>query len=166
MILFNWAPCRVAWVLHLIPPMQRFLVPGLFTVLAILAVSFVVDVLIVTDEERLEAFIDELTDDSPDRRVDSAIHLTDPSRVDVEVASPADRARYGDGEDMELADHLRDALASLDHGSLDVMQSTVHIEGDDGLAALRVDTAEGVVDAEFRFVRRSDGWLLRRVRVR
>ncbi len=148
------------------PLMQRFLVPGLFALLAISAVTFVVDVLIVTDEERLEAFIDELTDDNPDKRVDSAIHFADPSRVDVEVASAADRARYGDGEDMELADHLRDALASLDHGTIDVMQSTVHIQGDDGMAALRVDTAEGVVDAEFRFVRRSDGWLLRRVRVR
>jgi hypothetical protein len=146
--------------------MQRFFLPGLIVVLSVLSVALVADALVITDEEKLEAFVDDLTDDSPDKRVDGALHYADTSRVDVEVTSPDDRAYYGDGDDLELADHLRDALASLDHGSVSLLQRTVRVRGDDGLAALRLDTEDGVLDAEFRFVRRADGWLLRRVRVR
>ncbi len=146
--------------------MQRFFLPGLIAIVSILSVVLVADVLVITDEEKLEAFVDELTDDSPDKRVDGALHYADTSRVDVEVTSPDDRAYYGDGEDLQLADHLRDALASLDHGHVSLIQRTVRVDGDDGMAALRLDTEDGVLDAEFRFVRRPDGWLLRRVRVR
>ena len=146
--------------------MDRFFLPALGAALPILSVALVVDALVVTDQEELEAFVDELTEETPDKRVDGALHYADTSRVDVEVSSPNDRASYGDGQDMELADHLRDALASLDHGSLDLLQRTIRIDGDDGMAAFRVETEDGVLDAEFRFVRRPDGWLLRRVRVR
>ncbi len=146
--------------------MQRLFLPALAVLLGGLSVFLVADALVITDEEKLEAFVDELTHETPDKRVDGALHYADTSRVDVEVTSPEDRAQYGDGEDLELADHLRDALASLDHGSVSLIQRTVRVDGDDGMAALRLDTEEGVVDAEFRFVRRADGWLLRRVRVR
>jgi hypothetical protein len=146
--------------------MPRYALPVLSGLLALLGVLFVADTLVITDEERLETFVSGLTDESPDARVDEALKYTDTSRVDVEIASPDDSGYYGDGQDMELADHLRDALASLDHGAVDVLQRTIRVDGDEGLAAFRADTESGVVDAEFRFVRRADGWLLRRVRVR
>ena len=156
----------VAWALQCFLVMQRFFLPTLGALLAILATTLVVDALVITDEEQLEKFVDELTEEAPDKRIDGALDYTDTSRVDVEIASPNDRGYYSDGEDGELADHLHDALASLDHGSVDLIQRTVRIEGDDGLAAFRVDTEDGVIDAEFRFVRTADSWLLRRVRVR
>jgi hypothetical protein len=140
-----------------------FIAFGVFA--AVSSVAVVVDALVVTDVERLETFVDDLTDARDDARIDAALGHADPSRVPVELIVGADSELYEDGDEVDLAEHTREALSPLAHGKAEVVQKTIDIEGDRAQVAVRVSTDDGMLNAQFRFVRRGDGWLVTRVRV-
>ncbi len=143
--------------------LQRLLLPLGLTALAVAGVAIVADALVVTDEERLDAFVDDVTGDGA--RVTRALGYADPSRVPVEVVHGDALDVYGDGQEVDLADEAHDALSALNEREATLVQKTIEIRGDNALVALRLQTGDGPVSAQFRLVRRGDGWLLSRVRV-
>jgi hypothetical protein len=143
--------------------LTRLALPLTLAAVAFGGVALVVDALIVTDEERLETFVDDVTGE--EGRVAHALDYTDPSRVPVELVTNDALDVYGDGEEVDLADGAHVVLAPIASRDATLVQETIEIRGDNALVALRLRTGDGPVDAQFRLVRRGDGWLVSRVRV-
>ena len=129
------------------------------------SVAVVADALVVTDQERLESFVDAVTGEVATRRIDAALGYVDPARVPVEVMVGSDASFYDEGHEVDLAERTRDTLAPFAGDDVRLLQKAIEIEGDRALVALRISTREGTADVQFRMVRRGDGWLVSRVRV-
>lgn len=143
----------------------RIAIQFLVLVGLVCSVAVVADALVVTDEERLDAFVDAVTGEVETRRIDAALSHADPSRVPVEVVVGDDVHTYADGQEVDLAERTRRALTPLEDEHLRVLQEAVEVDGDRALVALRLRTRGGTADIQFRLVRRGDGWLVSRVRV-
>ena len=136
---------------------------GAFALVSSLAL--VVDALVITDEERLDMFVDGLTDTRTEARSTRRLATSIPAGFRSRSMVGDESAFYGDGDEVDLAEHTREALSSLAHGEAELVQKTIDIEGDQARVAVRVSTDDGMVNAQFRFVRRGDGWLVSRMRV-
>ncbi len=145
--------------------LRRFTIYTFILVTAVAGIAMAVDALVLTDEERLEAFTDTLTGDVTDQRIDQALDFADPDREPVELIAGHTRSFYNDGQGAELAERAHHELAPLAGSEATLLQRTIHIDGDEALVAVRVRTREGVIDASFNLTRHGDGWLIRKVRV-
>ncbi len=144
---------------------SRFLTQALVLALLVGSIAMVADALVVTDEERLEAFVDAVTGEVDTRRIDAALSYVDPARVPVDITVGDDLRAYGEGQEVDLAERARATLAPFQGDDVRVVQEAIEIEGERALVALRIGTREGMADVQFRLVRRGDGWLVSRVRV-
>jgi hypothetical protein len=125
----------------------------------------VADAMVITDEERLETFVEALTSEGGDR-VGHALRFADPNREPVAVVSGRTPRHFADGQEVELETAMRDALPAFSARELDTIQRAVDIRGAVATVALRVRGDEGLSNAQFDFRRHEDGWLLQRVVVR
>src|SRR5690606_33263286 len=125
----------------------------------------VADAMVITDEERLETFVETLTSKGGDR-VGHALRFTDPNREPVAVVSSGGPDRFADGQEVEPESAMRTALSAFSARELDTVQRAVDIRGEQAMVALRVRGDEGLTNAQFDFRRHDDGWLLQRVVVR
>ena len=123
------------------------------------------DALVVTDKEHLEAFAESVTGPVSSARVDAALKYVDPNETSVEVVAPTRAKLFDDTNSLELPAYAHQALAPLKGNSLQLIQRTVSIDGDDGLVAVRVRTSEGLVNATFKLTRRGKRWLVRRITI-
>ncbi len=126
----------------------------------------VADAMVITDEEKLQAFVDEVTRSGGVDRVGRALHFADPNREPVAVAVHGDVRRFEEGEEVELEGAMRRALDVFGAPDLVAIQEDVELRGEDARVAVRVRTEAGLTDAQFELRRHDDGWLLRRVAVR
>jgi hypothetical protein len=127
--------------------------------------AVVVDALILTDGERLEAFVDEVSSAPPGERIAVVLDHTDADRVPVSVLESGARRTYGEGQSPELSDRLHRILREVDSESARVVDGAIDFEGARGTAIMRVDVDREKQNLYFEFVKRGDGWLLEGVRV-
>lgn len=144
---------------------SRFLVQTVLVALLVGSVALVADALVVTDEERLEAFVQAVTGEVETRRVDAALAYAEPARVPVETLVGNDSTYYVEGQEVDLAERARRILAPYTGEDVRLLQKSIEIDDDRALVALRLGTREGTSNVQFRLVRRGDGWLVSRVRV-
>ena len=144
---------------------SRFLIQSVVVALLVGSVAMVADALVVTDEERLGAFVDAVTGDVETRRIDAALSYVDPARVPVEVMISEDSRFYEEGQEVDLAERARSTLGPYTGEEVRLLQKSIELDGDRALVALRVGTRHGTANVQFRLVRRGDGWLVSRVRV-
>lgn len=145
--------------------LRRFATYAFLATACIGAIAAAADALVLTDEERLEAFTDTLDGDVTPDRIDEALDFADPDREPVEIIAGRQREFFGDGSGADLAERAREELAPLTGSEVDLVQRSIHVHGDDALIAVRVRTRAGLIDARFDLSRHGDGWLIRRVRV-
>jgi NAD(P)-dependent dehydrogenase (short-subunit alcohol dehydrogenase family) len=139
---------------------KPLLIVAAFVVALGAAALSMADTLVVTDEERLERFVDELTSPSTDARLDVALNNADPSRVPVDLVAEDLAQRFADGDHEAFAETTRKAFAPLLGEKAELVEKSIAIDGDHALVAVRVATDGGLVNARFRFVRCEDGWLV------
>jgi len=144
---------------------SRFLIQSVVVALLVGSVAMVADALVVTDEERLEAFVDAVTGDVETRRIDAALSYVDPARVPVEVMVSDDSRLYEEGQEVDLAERARHTLGPYTGEEVRLLQKSIELDDDRALVALRLGTRHGTANVQFRLVRRGDGWLVSRVRV-
>ncbi|HJK93376.1 MAG TPA: hypothetical protein RMH85_01660 [Polyangiaceae bacterium LLY-WYZ-15_(1-7)] len=135
-------------------------------VLAVLGISVVADALVLTDEERLETFAEALAGDAEVDRIGRALRYVDTAREDVELTLGAERLRFGDGDDAEVATELRDALEELSGADTELVQKSVEIDGDEARVAVRLRSREGLVDAVFDLAKHGERWVVFAARIR
>ncbi len=126
----------------------------------------VADAMVITDEEKLQTFLDEVTRSGGGDRVGSALHFADPNREPVAVAVAGGVQHFEEGQEVELEGALRDALDAFGAAELEPVQQDVELSGEEARVAVRVRTDAGLTDAQFELRRHEDRWLLRRVAVR
>ncbi|MEM1418587.1 MAG: hypothetical protein AAGH15_27080 [Myxococcota bacterium] len=158
---------NLARPLHVLPDVESRLLPLALVAGLLVGGAIVGDALFVTDEERLEVFVDALSGELDDDAIGEALSFADPNREPVELlATGGVRARFDEGQEARLAHAARELLAPFASTDLDLVQRTVDVHGDDARVAVRVRAEGALHDATFDFARHGDGWLLRRARVR
>lgn len=135
---------------------------------AIAGILVAYDALVVTEEERLEAFVDDVTGMVTQGRVRGArSRWVDLGRQPLEVSAMGQSLLYREGEEEELAAQSRRALRSMLGTSLRVVSSSIRIEGDTATVDLRLMSRErGFGQAQWRLRRHGEDWLIERLSVR
>jgi hypothetical protein len=141
----------------------RFAVWALVATFAVGGVAFVADALVESDEEHISVLADSLTGPRAERRVDAVLAWVDPARAELIVRADGRVERFGE-DDGDPADAIRDALAPLSAGPLEVVQRSVSVEGDRARLALRVRSQGRIVDAQLALRRDGQSWLVNDVR--
>ena len=141
----------------------RFAVWGVVATVGVGGVALAADALVESDEERIADVADALTDPRAERRIDALLAWVDPSRVSVTVRADGRAERFEEG-DGDPAGSIRDALAPLEDGSLEVVQRSITVEGDHAHVALRVRSDGELVDAQVGLRRDGQAWLVDDVR--
>lgn len=129
--------------------------------LVIVAAVLAWDALVVTDEERLEAFVEDVTGAVGPTRVSTARERwIDLSRQPFEASAMGESLFYGPGEDAALAERANAVARELRGVTLRVMSSGITVEGDEATVSLRVLSRErGMGQVEWRLRRHGDDWL-------
>lgn len=144
---------------------RRLLLQAAIALVLALGIAVVADALVVTDDELIASAVDGISAEDPFARIDAVLASADPNRLPVEVQVDGSFAVYSDGEEVDLAEHLSDALAPVEDSSARLLQRTERLDGDRATVALRFDS-DPALELDLRFERRGDGWLLQRIRVR
>lgn len=132
---------------------------------SVVGAAVVTDAVVVTDRERMNEFVESVTGEVSESRIDNALSYADPSKVTMELVHDGHRRRY-DGRNAEaLKPDARKALASLEGSSLRLIQESISLDGERARIALRLRTDAGLANAVFDLRRKNDQWFLRRVTV-
>lgn len=141
----------------------RFAVWGVVATVAVGGVALAADALVESDEEQIGELADAMVGPRAERRVDAVLAWVDPSRAPVTVRTGGRTERFGE-DDADPGDAIRDALAPLAQGDVEVVQRSVRVEGDRAHLALRVRSEGEVVDAQLALQRDGQSWLVETVR--
>ncbi len=129
----------------------------------VVGAALVTDAVVVTDRERMDEFIDSVTGQVSESRIDNALRYADPSKVTVELVHDGHRRRYSDRNASALKPDARKALASLEGSRLRLIQESISLDGGRARIALRLRTDAGLANTVFDLRREEDQWILRRV---
>lgn len=141
---------------------RQLLLVGATLVVAV-AVWLTLDAVIVTDEERLEAFVEDVTGTVTTQRIDTAMEWVDPAAEPVEIRYFG-RSDYYE-EMLPLRDRAHDALRFLSGDSLRTLQEGIEVEGDRATVSLRLLSDRGMVQATFTLRRHGERWLVSEVEI-
>ena len=145
--------------------MRRTGILLLISLSLVVGAAVAVDAAVVTDRERMAEFVDSVTGEVSDSRIDGALRYADPTEVPIELIHEGRRRKYGDRDADRLKPDARRALASLEGSNLRLIQESVSVDGERARIALRLRTSEGLANTVFDLRRKDDTWLLRRVTV-
>jgi len=129
----------------------------------VVGAALVADAIVVTDRERMDEFIDSVTGQVSESRIDNALSYADPSKVTVELVHDGHRRRYSNRNAAALKPDARKALASLEGSRLHLIQESISLDGERARIALRLRTDAGLANTVFDLLRDKDQWILRRV---
>ncbi len=129
----------------------------------VVGAAVVTDAVVVTDRERMDEFIEQVTGRVSESRIDNALSYADPSKVTMELVHDGRRRRYSDRNASALKTDARKALASLEGSKLHLIQESISLEGERARIALRLRTDVGLANTVFDLRRENDVWILRRV---
>ncbi|MGB5351509.1 MAG: hypothetical protein WBN10_18020 [Polyangiales bacterium] len=129
----------------------------------VVGAALVTDAIVVTDRERMDEFIDSVTGQVSESRIDNALSYADPSKVTVELVHDGHRRRYSNRNAAALKPDARKALASLEGSRLHLIQESISLDGEHARIALRLRTDAGLANTVFDLLRDNDQWILRRV---
>ncbi|MCA9600470.1 MAG: hypothetical protein R3A78_14200 [Polyangiales bacterium] len=133
-------------------------------VAAVLVAAFVTyDVLVVTDEERIEAFVETITGTVDEDHIAAALAYFDPARVTIDVEVLGRGRVYSDA--AQFRSDMRRAVSILQGDHLRALGEHIEVTGDTATVTMRLVTQRGIRDTEFRLVKRGEDWLVSRVRV-
>lgn len=131
----------------------------------VVGAAVTVDAAVVTDRERMEAFVEAVTGNVSSRRIDNALRYANPKKVSMDLIHEGRRHRYDDRNAADLKTDARKALAPLEGSRLSLLQENIQLDGTHARIALRLRTNEGFANTVFDLRREDDEWLLRRVTV-
>jgi hypothetical protein len=143
--------------------MRRSVLWGVLGVGAVVVVLIAYDALVVTDEERLEAFVDSVHGEVTSERIDEALSHCDPSIEPVEVQVFGDTTLYTDSSELES--RARESLRRFSGDDLRVMTSSVRVEDGRGNIRLRLLSSRGMMRVDFTLVAHGERWLVSKVMV-
>lgn len=138
------------------PELRPLALFSLAALVLFVAATALADVMVETDEERLDDIASAISESGA--RIDRLAAYADAERVAVVVGEHGHTERVGDSG--ELVDRLHEVLAPLDAERSEVLNVTSELAGDEGSITLRVRDAEGTADLELTLRREGQSFLL------
>lgn len=137
-------------------------------VLAIVGAFVLYDVLIESDEERLEAFVPDVSGSLSLEKLDRAMdRWVDLERQPLEVSALGEARAYGVGDGGALREDAARRLRSLEGTTARVISRAIVVEGDTATITLRLMNEQlGMQTCEWTLERHEDRWLVSRLSVR
>ncbi|MCZ7686919.1 MAG: hypothetical protein M5U28_52520 [Sandaracinaceae bacterium] len=135
---------------------------------ALVAIVVAYDALVVSDEERLEALIEDSTGSITAARIERGrARWLDLARQPFEISGFGEARSYGAGDEAALDDRAADAARTLAGDSLRAISSGVRVEGDRGTVTMRVlGQRLGMAQIEWSLRKHGDDWLVSRLSIR
>lgn len=127
--------------------------------LCLVCVAAVADALVVTDEERLEAFVDALSGEVSADRIDDALSFAQTDQLAFTLRAGSAERTY-DNRDAELAQRVRRAVAPFLGTEAELIQHNIQVDDNEADVHLRVRTAQGVVSAAIQLEKVDGRWLM------
>jgi len=143
---------------------KRIWMPFLIFVLSLSGVAVAADVLVVTEREQLDGFVDQVTRGRLEERLDGALSYVDPTAVACRLQQGAEAHDFGAGESNQLADAVRSALGVFDGSEQHLLQHAVKVDGDRATVTTRMGDPAYEQTVIYDLVRNGERWLVRRVR--
>ncbi len=137
----------------------------LIAALSLSGVAVAADALVTTPREELERFVDDVTRDKPDARIDGALGYVNPSLTAVKFSADGATHMYSEGDSSELADAVRSALNVFDSRDQDLLQHAIRVDGNQATVTTRMGDASYEQTVIYDLVRRDERWLVRSLRV-
>lgn len=134
-------------------------------ILCLGCIAAVADALVVTDEERLMAFVEAVSGEVSGERIDDALSFAQTDRLPLTLRSPDSERTYDDRDD-ELARRVRQSLEPLLGSDAELIQHDIQIDGDIADVHLRVRTEHGSVSAALELEKVDGRWLVSEAAVR
>jgi hypothetical protein len=144
---------------------RRFWLPFLVFILSLSGVAVAADVLVFSEREQLDGFVDKVTRDQVEQRLDGALSHVDPGLVALRLQQGAQAHDFREGEHAELSEALRAALGVFDSGEQNLLQHAVKVDGDSATVTTRIGDAAYEQTVIYDLLRKDERWLVRRVRV-
>jgi hypothetical protein len=138
--------------------------PFLIFVLSLSGVAVAADVLVVTEREQLDGFVDHVTRNRVEERLDGALSYVDPSAVPCRLQHGGEGQDFGAGESNELANAVRSALGVFDSREQHLLQHAVKVDDDRATVTTRMGDPSYEQTVIYELVRNDERWLVRRVR--
>lgn len=142
--------------------MRRIWTSLLIVVLSVSGVAVAADVLVNSEREQLDGFVDAVTSAELSDRLDSALGFVDPAAVPLRLMQSGEAREFR--ERTELADAFRSALGVFDSSKQDLLQQSVTVDGERATVTVRMGDSAYEQTVIYDLVRNADRWLVRRVR--
>lgn len=154
----------MAWTLQSSPSVQRLWMPLVILVLSLSGAAVAADVLVVTEAEQLDGFVDLVTAERLETRLDGALGYVEASSVPCRLQQGGDAQDFQADNAGELPDAVRSALSVFDSSEQHLLQHSVRIDGERATVTARMGDASYEQTVLYDLVRSDDRWLVRRVR--
>jgi hypothetical protein len=149
--------------------MRRIIIYGVCLSIAVAAVVLGFDLLIETDEERIEKLLDDMRSAASSGNPEQLVPLLDLEGDGFEVAVGRDREKFAAGDLEALEEWIGDGLAWIGDASLRLDSTTVTISGSHAHAYFRAvlgrsDGDDQTIPIDLTLRRSGDAWLATRFR--
>ena len=123
------------------------------------------DVLVVTDEERLEAFADAVTEEVNRENIDLALTYVDPSAQPVLIEFRHESQRF-DSSSESFETMARARLRPYEGTDQHALRKSVEVTGNKGHVSTETFSRRGKVGVEWDLRKHGDRWLVSRMSIR
>jgi hypothetical protein len=128
--------------------MRRLVIYGVFLAAAVATVVVGIDLLVETDEERIERLLDDMRVAATSGDAERLVSLLDLEGEGFEFVAGRDKERFASGDFDALQERLADGVEWLGGGSLSLESPTIAISGERARVYFRVVLQRQAAPAE------------------
>lgn len=144
--------------------MKRLWTILLVSALSLSGVAVAADALVVTQREELDGFVDAVSRDDADSRVDGALSYADSDLVPLRLSSDGKVQRFEADDRAQLSESLRQVMSVFDSKEQRLLQHSVRVDGEHARVTTRVGDPSYEQTVIYELVRKNERWLIRSVR--
>jgi hypothetical protein len=145
---------------------RRALILGGVAIGALIAGYMALDALMVTDEEKLEQFVEQTTGTLTDDKIQKALSWVDLTFQPLEASYHGQSWNYGPGDSERLEAAARGTLGPYSGMKLALLSRQINVQGSTARVEVELFTRRGRVSATYDFQKHEERWLLGRIAVR
>jgi len=154
----------LAYGLHRPENVKRLWTILLISALSLSGVAVAADALVVTQREELDGFLDVVTRDDADGRIDGALSYVNAGLVPLRFSSDGKLQRFAGDEGTHAAESLRQLMGVFDSKRQELLQHSVRVDGDHASVTTRMGDTSYEQTMIYELVRMDERWLIRSVR--
>ena len=144
---------------------KRIWMPAVLVVLSLSGVAVATDALVVTPREELEGFVDAVTREATEQRLDGALDYVDLGSTPLRLTHDGSQQEYAAEDVGELTEAIRSALSVFDTRQQSLLQEATRLDGDRATVTTRICDPSYEQTVIYELVRKEGRWLVRGVRV-